>query len=57
MTIEKLVWLVLLSACALEPPPEPKPVDCSSDRAVERYPEDCDDGGTLEVLSDHQRGR
>ncbi len=34
-----------LGACALDPPPEPKGVDCEADRAPERYPETCDDAG------------
>jgi len=49
MTVERLVLVASLStclgSCALSPPPAPRPIDCESDRAAERYPETCDDAG------------
>jgi hypothetical protein len=51
MTLEKLALAMCLSACALSPPPAPLPIDCSSDRAAERYPETCDDDAGEEDAS------
>ena len=49
MTLERLTLVALLSACsgscALDPPPPPRAIDCKSDRAAERYPDECDDAG------------
>lgn len=51
MTAERLSRLLAalalwLGACSLDPPPPPRPIDCAGDRAAERYPDECDDGGT-----------
>jgi hypothetical protein len=38
-----------LGSCALRSPPLPRGVDCTTDRAVERFPETCDDAGAESV--------
>jgi hypothetical protein len=49
MTFERLALLMCLTswfgACSLSPPPAPRGIDCDSDRAAERFPETCADGG------------
>jgi hypothetical protein len=49
MTFERLALLTCLtaclSACSLSPPPAPSGIDCDSDRAAERFPDACGDGG------------
>ncbi|MET0387557.1 MAG: hypothetical protein ABW321_16430 [Polyangiales bacterium] len=50
MTRNWLVLGALLTGCDLRPPPPPRTITCTEDRAAERYPETCgegDDAGTL----------
>jgi hypothetical protein len=38
--------LLLLAGCAVQPPPEPRPIVCEEiDRAAERFPDECGELG------------
>ena len=39
------ILLGCVASCELSEPPPPPPIDCESDRATERYPEQCGDAG------------
>lgn len=41
MITKRVIFALLAGSCALDPPPEPKPIDCASDRAALRYPDEC----------------
>jgi hypothetical protein len=46
MTIDRrrgmLFTLLALGGCAVQPPPDPRALDCATlDRAAERFPEEC----------------